>query len=202
MAARRVSRWPRPGGESLPGHGSPTYTSPRVIPQAHPSLTPQISVSSSAEAAPIRLRILGPLDLRDSDGDAVSSVLRQPKRLALLGYLALAPGGGGRLRDEVLALFWPELDDRRARNSLNQAFYHLRQALGREALPGALEELLRVDRSLVWCDACAFQDRIAAGEDAAALDLYRGGLLEGLHVVDAAPELDVWLEAERRRLAK
>jgi hypothetical protein len=38
----------------------------------------------------IRLRVLGALDLRNSEGQELRAVLSQPKRAALLVYLALA----------------------------------------------------------------------------------------------------------------
>lgn len=36
----------------------------------------------------VRFRLLGRIDLRDDDGNEGRSVLAQPKRLALLAYLA------------------------------------------------------------------------------------------------------------------
>ena len=38
----------------------------------------------------LRLRILGTLDFRNSDGSELGHVLTQPRRLALLVYLAVA----------------------------------------------------------------------------------------------------------------
>jgi DNA-binding SARP family transcriptional activator len=53
----------------------------------------------------IRLRTLGALDLRDADGQELRGVLAQPKRAALLAYLALATPRGYHRRDTLLALF-------------------------------------------------------------------------------------------------
>src|SRR3989442_737337 len=58
----------------------------------------------------IRLRTLGAVDLKDSEGCELRPLLNQPKRLALLAYLALAGSSGLRRRDTVVALFWPELE--------------------------------------------------------------------------------------------
>ena len=69
----------------------------------------------------IELRTLGTLDLRDGAMGEIRRVLAQPKRLALLVYLALAPAAPRR--DSLLALFWPELDQGRARLALRQAVH-------------------------------------------------------------------------------
>ena len=42
----------------------------------------------------IELRALGTLALRDSSGEDLHSVLAQPKRVALLAYLAIARPSG------------------------------------------------------------------------------------------------------------
>src|SRR5438876_8146459 len=78
----------------------------------------------------IRLRTLGAVDLKDSEGRELRPLLTQPKRLALLTYLALAGSSGFRRRDTVVALFWPELDEEHARGSLRQALRFLRRSLG------------------------------------------------------------------------
>src|SRR3989442_5759815 len=82
----------------------------------------------------IRLRLLGTVDLRDSQGRELGSVLRRPKLLALLGYLTVARPRGLQRRDTLVALLWPELDHAHARNALSQAVHALRQALGHAAL--------------------------------------------------------------------
>ena len=51
------------------------------------------------------LRVLGPVDLRDGTGAEVRGVLAQPKRLALLAYLAIAGAGGFCRRDTLLATY-------------------------------------------------------------------------------------------------
>src|SRR5262245_45665609 len=66
----------------------------------------------------VSLRILGSLEVLDPSGREIRSVLAQPKRLALLSYLALARPDSYRRRDAVVALFWPEFDQSRARAAL------------------------------------------------------------------------------------
>ena len=69
----------------------------------------------------IRLRTLGALDLRAVDGEELRTVLAQPKRFALLAYLAVATPRGAHQRDTLIALFWPEQDSEHARNALSRA---------------------------------------------------------------------------------
>ena len=146
----------------------------------------------------ISFRTLGAVSLRNEEGQDLHSVLAQPKRLALLGYLALARPHGPHRRDSLLALFWPELDGDSARNALTQAVHFLRRALG-ETLQGRHGDVLQVDRTRLWCDAVAFETAIQDGRLDEAIQLYAGPLLDGLHVM-GAPEFDRWLDAERARL--
>ena len=148
----------------------------------------------------IRLRTLGPLDLRGSDGEELRAVLAQPKRVALLAYLALATPRGTHRRDTLLALFWPEHDAEHARNSLSQSIHVLRRALGPDLLVTRNGDALSLNQAAFWCDAVAFEEALDGGRPAEAAKLYRGELLEGLHVTDS-PDFEQWLETERTRLA-
>ncbi|HEU5183423.1 MAG TPA: BTAD domain-containing putative transcriptional regulator [Gemmatimonadaceae bacterium] len=148
----------------------------------------------------IRLRTLGALELRDSQGQELRALLAQPKRVALLAYLAIASPRAFHPRDRLLALFWPEHDTDHARNSLNQSVHALRRALGADVVVSRNGDAVGLAWREVWCDAVAFEEALDAGRLAEALELYRGDLLEGLHV-PGAPEFDRWLDAERARLA-
>src|SRR5256885_501532 len=138
----------------------------------------------------IRLRTLGAVDLKDSEGRELRPLLTQPKRLALLTYLALAGSSGFRRRDTVVALFWPELDEEHARGSLRQALRFLRRSLGEGIIVSRGEEEIGVDRGVLRCDATAFMEACEAGRDAEALDLFQGDFLDGFFVSEAAPELE------------
>jgi DNA-binding SARP family transcriptional activator/TolB-like protein len=148
----------------------------------------------------IRLHTLGPLDLRGSDGQELRAILAQPKRIALLAYLALARPPGFQRRDILLALFWPENDAEHARNSLSQSVHVLRRALGDDVLVSRNGDTLSLNQQDIWCDAIAFEDALDTGKPTEAVELYRGDLLEGFHV-SGASEFDQWLETERARLA-
>ena len=147
----------------------------------------------------LRLTTLGAVDLRDRRGHAVRDVLTQPKRVALLVYLAVEGRRAPVSRDRLLALFWPESDATRARNALSQSLHHLRQALGPDVVEsqGAGAVALRTDA--LWCDAVVCAEALDRGDVELALDLYRGEFCPTLFV-SGAPEAEEWLEGQRRRL--
>jgi len=142
--------------------------------------------------------MLGRVSLINPNAHDVQSLLGQPRRLALLAYLATPPPGMHR-RDNLLALFWPELDQAHARNALRQALHVLRRALGTSAVTSHGDEEVGLDFEQVWCDVAAFERAIADGQLRDAIELYRGDLLEGFFISDA-PEFERWLETERDRL--
>ena len=148
----------------------------------------------------IELRTLGALDLRAEDGREVHTLLSQPKRLALLAYLALAGGERLHRRGTVVALFWPELDQEHARGALRQALRFLRRVLGDGVIVTRGEEEVGVDRGMLWVDANAFEDAYHAGRMDDALALYRGDFLHGLFVSDTGPELELQFDQTRTRL--
>ena len=151
----------------------------------------------------VRLQILGALDLRSGDGAGpdteLRAVLAQPRRLALLAYLAIAGPRGFHRRDSVLSRFWPEDDSARARASLNRAIYFLRRELGDGVLLSRGDEEIGLNGERVWCDAAEFNAAFAAGDWETAMRLYRGELLPGFHIGGAAG-FEEWLERERARL--
>ncbi|MGH7509754.1 MAG: BTAD domain-containing putative transcriptional regulator [Gemmatimonadales bacterium] len=146
----------------------------------------------------IELRTLGALDLRGCDPQNVAALFSQPKRLALLAYLAIASPRGFHRRDSLLALFWPESDQAHARGALRNALSFLRHQLG-EAVVATRGDEVGLDPAAFWCDATAFETCADAQQAEETLVLYRGDLLEGFHLSDA-PDFERWLDRERIRL--
>ena len=148
-----------------------------------------------------RFDVLGHTDLQTADGDRVLSVVAQPKRLALLTYLAVNAEKPFKRRDRVVSIFWPDDADDRARHSLRQALYVLRGSLKSEALAGRGDDEVGVDPDVVWCDAVAFERALAADRPDVAMELYRGPLLPGFYLTDVI-EFEHWLDNERNRLER
>src|SRR5256885_7233182 len=151
------------------------------------------------EVPVVEFRIVGPRTLLGAGGRELTSVLAQPKRVALLAYLAAATPRRLHRRDSLLALFWPELDQEHARAALRQALHGLRHALGDGVLVTRGDEDIGLDPEEIRCDAVEFARAAEDGRLADALDLYRGDLLEGFFI-RGAPEFEQWLEDERARL--
>ena len=146
------------------------------------------------------LRILGHTELSGPNPEAVEALARQPKRLALLAYLALTTIDGFRRRDHVISLFWPELDQAQARTYLRKALYGIREALGEDLFINRGEDEIRLDHTLIWCDAVALQQRARNAQWPDALALHRGELLDGMYPDGVAPEFQEWLDSQRRTM--
>lgn len=147
----------------------------------------------------IELRVLGPIGINARDGQPVTSLVRQSKRMALLCYLAMATPRGAHRRDKLVALFWPESNQQHARGALSQSLYVLRSTLGDDAFVARQDGEVELNPDVVWCDAIAFEDALNTHQTREALALYRGDLLDGFFTADA-PGFEQWAEEERRRL--
>ncbi|MFI4981004.1 MAG: BTAD domain-containing putative transcriptional regulator, partial [Nevskiales bacterium] len=134
-----------------------------------------------------------------SDG-APLNISRRKSR-ALVYYLAAhhAPVS----RDQLLALFWTDLDRPAAQQTLRTTLHGLRQALGAAVSADdgslALSPEVDVDSRVFEADLAVTQHDPAVLT--AALDLYQGDFLEGFSLPDAAA-FDDWMTAERERLRR
>jgi DNA-binding SARP family transcriptional activator/TolB-like protein len=128
-------------------------------------------------------------------------VFSQPRRAALLAYLALRARHGPERRDTLLGVFWPESDTDHARGALRSALHFLRVALGPDVIQSRGSEEIQLDLEVLSCDAVEFEQLCDAGDPAAALRLYGGDLLKGFFISEA-PEFELWLDRERSRLRR
>ena len=146
----------------------------------------------------IEIRAFGAIDMLSDDRPDFGAIVMQPKRLALLLYLAIARPHGFHRRDNLVALLWPELDASHSRNALSKAIHHLRRALGDSVIVARGDEVM-LDLEQLTSDVREFSEATWKGDHQAALDLYRGPLAVGFFV-DDAPEFERWLDSERDRL--
>lgn len=179
----------------------------RAACQASPSREPAPGGSlGKAEPAAqvlgmIRFTLLGSIGLQGADGTPVDALLRQPKRLALLAYLASPVPGTWHRRDILLARFWPELDTAHARSALRNGLYVLRQALGETAILTRGDEEVAVNPAQLSTDLGDLHAALRDGDALAAFEHYTGTLLPGLFPADSEG-FQEWLEVERTRLAQ
>ncbi len=149
----------------------------------------------------IRLRILGGQDLLNSEGEVILSILSQPKRLALLAYLALHASGTFTRRDKLLALFWPESEPDKARAALRKSLSYLRQGIGEGVLVTRGDDEVGIAAGVLECDAVEFSAQVDRGDLRSAWAMYRGPFLDGVFIA-GSPNADQWIEEERRRLER
>jgi tetratricopeptide (TPR) repeat protein len=142
-------------------------------------------VVSGRDPGVIRLKLLGAIDARGDDGLPLTALLAQPRRLALLAFLAIESADGACPRERLLALFWPELPPAQASTNLRQALAFLRHVLGNDVLVASGRHALRVDGARLHCDAA---DPGAGGE-----------LLLGLHLDGVGEGWEEWLTVQRQQ---
>ena len=152
----------------------------------------------------IQLRLLGAPDLAGVDAGvdpaAAAALLGQPKRLAVLVYLALATPRGWQRRDRIVGMLWPELDQERARTALRKTVLALRRTLGESAVVSRGDEEIALAPGAVWCDAVEADDAFERGHYARVLELYRRGDVLPSFFVPGASGFEDWLERERGAL--
>jgi len=143
----------------------------------------------------IRLVTLGQLSVY-RDGAKESSILSWRRRLAILAYMGVEREA---TRDQLTVLFWPEKNLDRARHSLSQALYEIRQACGAECLLSRGNQV-RASPDLV-VDAAEFRSLAESGDHQEALKHYGGLFLSGVHLA-GTPEFEHWVERTQARLRR
>ena len=144
------------------------------------------------------LQTLGSIRLVRDDGTEMDELLRQPKRFALLAYLASPRPGVWHRRDVLLAVFWPNLDTPHARTALRNALYVLRQQLSEGVVRTRGDEDVSIDPARVTSDVAMLEADLAAGRFGDALGRFGGDVLPGLHVGDSEG-FEAWVDEERLR---
>ncbi len=117
------------------------------------------------------------------------------KRLLLLAYLGCQDGWVER--DRLADLFWPEVEQQRARTNLRQL---LKRARAYPFTDGVVVD----PRAMRWdvaSDVAAFREAHGARAWAQAVALYRGDLLLGA-TVEGGSGMAQWLELERAGLQR
>jgi DNA-binding SARP family transcriptional activator len=157
-------------------------------------MPPNAVQPSVPSPAILRLRLLGEPVLLHPDGRIMS-----PWRphVALLALLAVAPGGV-MSRASLTGMLWPETTDRKARASLRQTLFRLRQDIG--DVVRSTGETLHLDTTQIAIDVREFERLLDAGCAGDAAAWYRGAFLTGF-CLPGSLSFDHWADRERARLA-
>ena len=131
------------------------------------------------------------------DGHALSGALAQPRRLAVLAMLARG-GPAGVPRDRLISTLWPDVEEERARHTLNQTLYAIRREIGDDEVIVGMREL-RLNTERLAIDVVDFQTAVVERDLQRAAEVYEGPFLDGFHL-PGADEFERWSERERSSL--
>lgn len=115
----------------------------------------------------------------------------------MLAVIAAA-GERGVSRERIASLFWPDSDEERARQSVRQVLYALRQGLGRDVVT-TVRSTLQLDPAAISSDIGDFRAALTSGHRERAVSIARGPFLDGFYLPGVA-DFERWLEEERSRL--
>lgn len=147
----------------------------------------------------LHICILGPPHLALNDQPII---IKRAQIRALLYCLAAQAEPVGR--DHLTFLFWPDIEDAKARRHLTQLISHMRRALPDPTLLLTTKEHVQLDFSHVFSDAVEFERLADMGDISSlrqAFDLYQDMLLSGFSL-PGHPEYELWLGSVRSRLEK
>ena len=146
----------------------------------------------------MHLATLGRFEL--FDGDPTSHgvrVMGSAKPLAMLAYLALAPRQRAT-RDTLVGLLWSDSEPERARSTLRQTMWSLRQRLGEGALTADGDEI--VLSMALTVDCVVFEAAVADKDLERAWALYSGHFIADFGVMGGAA-FEQWADLRRDRLS-
>lgn len=180
-------------GQTSGSSGDPCFLSNRNIGVA-------LSSGDAASRNVYTLRTLGVSQVVDAERRAHDAILSQPRRFALLVYLA-ASEREYQSRNSLAALFWPNASEAHARGALKQAVFAIRRTFGADVIISRGSFDLGINGDVLRCDVRQFRDAFRESRFHDVVALYGGDFLESFRV-DAGPEFQSWVDAQRTGLAE
>ena len=153
-----------------------------------------LPIAFALEPYMIDITTLGREAVRKNGGE-FRAIAGHRQKFALLAYIAIE---GPVSRDRLLAMFWPERPEGRARHSLSQALYALRRELNADCLHVQGDSLVAHDCRV---DIERVERAAERGDWETVISLYGGPFLDQF-VLPGAPEFDAWQTQVRTRLAR
>jgi DNA-binding SARP family transcriptional activator len=143
----------------------------------------------------VQLDTLGTTSVRLGE-TAIPSLPGKPMSFGLLVFLGVEREA---TRDRLISTFWPESSQEKARHTLSQALYELRQELG-EGWMESTGNGVRATEAL-QVDVLEFEAKAEEGSGEEAIAIYGGHFLDGVHLAQTHP-FEEWVERKRARLAR
>ncbi len=140
--------------------------------------------------ASYRLHLLGPPRLEGPDRVPIDLPVGKPFALLVYLHVTRAP----LTRDQAARIFWPGATPERARGSVRQAIWLIRNRIGRDVFVG--EDPLVLAAGLVTSDLAELRADLDRSETTRALSRWEGTPFSGLAIPDA-PEWERWADALR-----
>jgi DNA-binding SARP family transcriptional activator len=130
----------------------------------------------------LRIYSLGDFEAKGPEMHLRGAQWRSQTGRFVLAYLALEAPRPVTV-DRLLEIFWPDVDEERARANLRTNLTNLRQALKIQPLFQRQGNLLTLDPELgLWHDVTQLRNLLRDGQGRAALELYRGPYLEDCYL--------------------
>jgi len=141
----------------------------------------------------IRVEALGGFRVVRDDLD-LASLPAKPQRAALLAYLAVERETS---RQRLCFLLWPDSSPERARRSLSQTLYELRQELGDGWMESAGDRVNATEQ--LSADVVRLRAAASEGRELEVIDVYRGPFLDGV-LLGGGVEFERWVEDTRSQI--
>ena len=127
-----------------------------------------------------------------------------PRRQARALLYRLAVDRQPVARNELVFLFWPDMEETIARQNLSRLLSYIRKALPEDPFLSAQPGTLRLSPAAVWSDSDTLLSLVERDDDVGleeAVALYRGPFLSGLALADSQ-EYESWLRDEQHRFER
>ena len=149
-----------------------------------------LSRSQSLASDAVHLSLFGRPCVHRANGSPIELSMGKP--LALACFVALEPSDV--TRDDLAMLLWPQVSEERARQSVRQAIWTLRNSIGDHFITEVNKHVTL--GSHVSTDLSEMMRALANSDLDAAVDLWQGGVLLGLDIGDA-PAFGRWADEIR-----
>lgn len=144
----------------------------------------------------LEFRTFGTIDVRTGNGERRTSLLDQPKRLALLAVLSARRPGELIRREQLVSCLWPDSAPSAGRSALNTTLSRLRRELGTEVFRDSGTRTLGLSTRHFRSDVGQFVAAVADDRVRRAAELYRGPFLAGFRL-PGNRRFEEWVEERR-----